>query len=279
MYSGFITSKRTLAAVGVHQRFDTVAYRMVQPYLADQTFPHLAQIIHFEGVNGPDGLKVKSPGQDEPSHLYDPTVGTGPIPELIDRHYHQLVATIKEGDMVRGGFEAAWLAHFVCDGLTPAHHFPLDKHIAYHGSEKTKRGGYRVRVLGESPMNTIRRGWAMLGGKGLLTTHLNFEMGVATALIGQRIKVALDAAKLATAQQLGPVAFFKLEAAEIAELNMYERFYHKGWSPEVARLVKTRLAPQTVQAIGIIWLLAYLEAGRELALDACQPAPAVEAEL
>jgi hypothetical protein len=279
MYSGFITSKRTLSAVGVHQRFDTVAYRMIKPYLAANDFPHVAQIIHFEGINGPDGLKVKSPQQDGPSHLYDPETGAGAIPELIDRHYGQLVAELKRGDMVRAAFESAWLAHFVCDGLTPAHHFPLDKHIARHGATKGPRGRYRLRLLGESPMDTVRRGWAMIGGKGLLTTHFNFEMGVATALIGQRIKVRLDSAKLAHAQQVGPIEFFKLEAADISELRMYELFYHKGWSPEVARLVKTKLAPQTVQAIGIIWLLAYLEADRQLALDTTAQTPTVEAEL
>ncbi len=278
MYSGFITSKRTVNAVGVHQRFDTVAYRMVAAYFADGTFPALAQILHFEGINGPDGLKVKSPGKDEPSHLYDPVADTGPIPEHIMGHYDRLVETLKCGDMVRAAFEAAWLAHYVCDGMTPAHHFPLDKHIAEHGLEKNSRGSYSVRRPGESPLMAVRRGWAMLGGKGLLTTHFNFEMGVATALLGQRIKIKLDAVKLAAAGKLGPVDFFKQEARDIAELGMYERFYRRGWDPQLARLVKTRLAPQTVQAIGIIWLLAYLEAGRELARDASE-APTVTDEL
>jgi hypothetical protein len=268
MYSGFITSNKTVAAVGVHQRFDTVAFHMVSAYFTPDTFPALAQIIHFEGINGPDGLKVKSPGKDEPSHLYDPSTDSGPIPGLIEKHYAKLVVALKAQDSVRAAFEAAWMAHYVCDGLTPAHHFPLDKHIAEHGLKKGERGSYKVHTPGQSPMMTVRKGWAMLGGKGLLTTHFNFEMGVATALIGQKIKVTLDPAKLVEARQQGAIAFFKQEAREIAELDMYTKFYQKGWSPEVARLVKTRLAPQTVQAIGIIWLLAYLEAGQELATDA-----------
>jgi hypothetical protein len=274
MYSGFITSKRTVAAVGVHQRFDAVAYRMASPYFADGTFPALEQILQFEGMNGPDGLKVKSPGRDEASHLYDPSSEQGPIPRHIKRHYAGLVTALKREDQVRAAFEAAWLAHYICDGLTPAHHFPLDQHIAEHGMTKSVRGGYVVRNPGESMMTAARKGWAMLGGKGHLTTHFNFEIGAAATILGQRIRVRLDVAKLAEAQRLGMLDFFKQEARDIAELQMYQKFYRRGWTPEMARLVKSRLAPQTVQAIAIIWTLAYLDAGRELAQDACRQAKA-----
>jgi hypothetical protein len=268
MYSGFITSKRTLAAVGVHQRFDSVAHRLIAPYCASGTFPSAEEIMHFEGVNGPDGLKVKSPGQNEPSHLYDPLNDKGPIPRLIKHHYDGLVAALKQQDMVRSSFEAAWLAHYVCDGLTPAHHFPLDEHIAQHGATKNAKGRYTVRKPGDTRLESLRKGWAILGGKGLLTTHFNFEMGAATAIIGQRIKIQLDPAKLAEARKIGVIKFFKDQAQMIAKLEMYEKFCEQGWTPEIARLIKTRLTPETIQTIAIIWLLAYLEAGMDLAQDA-----------
>lgn len=268
MYSGFITAKRTLPAVGVHQRFDTAAYRMVSSYFAEGTFPTLRQILHFEGINGPDGLKVKSPGKHEPSHLYNPENQTGPIPELIAKHYDRMVEAVKDKDMVRTAFEAAWMAHYICDGLTPAHHFPLQDRLAEHTTGKTPRGGYSVRQSGESTMEAVRKGWAIWGGKGLLTTHFNFEIGVATVLLGQKIQVRLDMAKLAEAKQVGAASFFKQEAKEIAGLHLYERFVEKGWTSDMARVVKAKLAPQITQTIGIMWLLAYLEAGQELALQA-----------
>jgi hypothetical protein len=268
MYSGFVTSKKTVSAVGVHQRFDTVALGLIEAYVVPGTFPSLGQILHFEGINGPDGLKVKSPGKDEPSHLYNPTSDTGPIPALIDKHYKQLVVAIKLQDMVRASYEAAWMAHYVCDGLTPAHHYPLDQELAAREMKKNAKGGYSVkRGPGETAMDAVRKGWAVFGRKGLLSMHFNFEMGVATTLMGQKIKVQLDTAKLAEAKKLGAINFFKKEAKEVAELGMYERFYRKGWDATLARQVKTILAPQSVQAIAIIWLLAYLDAGKELALE------------
>ncbi|TAK89612.1 hypothetical protein EPO04_00690 [Patescibacteria group bacterium] len=265
MYSGFVSSKRTVSALGVHQRFDTVAYRLTQSYFHPQTFPNLAQILHFEGINGPDGMKVKSPGKGEVGHLYDPLTERGAIPDLIEQHYQGLVLALQKNNQVRAAFEAAWLAHYVCDGLTPAHHFPLDEELAKHRLTKTDKNRYKVRQAGEPARETLKKGWAVWGGKGLLTTHVNFEMGVMAALVGQKIKVQLDASKLAHARQVGPVEFFKQEAREIANLQMYERFYKQGWSMSLGREVKSILAPVSVQAIAIIWLLAYLESGQQLA--------------
>ena len=50
-------------------------------------------------------------------------------------------------------------------------------------------------------------------------------------------------------------------------MNLYEKFYRYGWTPEIARKTKGKLAPKIVQDVGIIWLLAYLESGEELVKD------------
>jgi hypothetical protein len=268
VYSGFINSKRTLPAVGVHQRFDSAAYRLVAPQMQRQRFPTRRQIIGFEGVNGPDGLKAKSPGQHEPGHLYNPQTDVGDIPGLIEAHYGTLVAALRRGDLVRAAFDAAWLAHYICDGMTPAHHFPLDAELAAYGADyasKPHRYKHAVVVRGPTTAQTIKTSWALWGGKGLLSTHFNFEMGVATALVGRRIRTRLDAATVEQARRSGPVAYFKQQAQDIASLQMYERFYAQGWSADMAQLVVRRLAPQTVQAIAVVWLLAYQEAGLPVA--------------
>jgi len=263
MYSGFITTQRTVPGVGVHQRFDRAAYRIAGPFFAPGSFPSKRRIVHFEGLNGPDGIKAKSPGHHDPGHLYDPTTGEGDIPDLIQSHYTRLVQALQEQDMIRAAFDAAWLAHYICDGLTPAHHFPLDYYLADHaGRYKDKRHfKHGIIVAGDTPTDTLRRSWALWGGKGLLTTHFNFELGVATALVGHRIRATFDPAHLAAARVVGPIEFFRKEAAAIASLQMYERFYESGWTAELGWLVRQRLAPQTVQAIATTWLLAYLEAG------------------
>ena len=59
---------------GAHQKIDRVA----RNHLADifegrgYYFPKTWQILKFEGLNGPDGIKRKTPGQDELWHYYDP---------------------------------------------------------------------------------------------------------------------------------------------------------------------------------------------------------------
>lgn len=268
MYSGFINSKRALPAVGVHQRFDTAAYRLVAPYFERDRFPTRRQIIRFEGVDGPDGLKTKSPGRHEPGHLYNPETGKGDIPGLIKSHYGTLVDALRSGDPVRRAFDAAWLAHYVCDGLTPAHHFPLDTELAaYQANSAARPRRYKHMVLPRSTTATatLKAGWALWGGKGLLSTHFNFEMGVAMALVGRRIRVSFDADAVAAAEKAGPVAYFKEQAADIAALHMYEEFYAHGWNAELGRMVLQRLAPQTVSTIAVVWTLAYREAGLPLA--------------
>ncbi|MBW3538084.1 hypothetical protein KY386_01160 [Candidatus Parcubacteria bacterium] len=252
MYAGFVTRKRVVKRLGIHQKFDSAAYRMAEPYFKPGSFPTLKQVLGFEGVNGPDGVKVKSLGVQDPSHMYDPVTDKGVLPELIANHYDQLVKSLRSGDQVRSAFEAAWLAHYVVDGLTPAHHYPYD--------EK------KAELFGAgSELGLMYRNWQWMGGKGVLSTHLNFEMGVAATLLLMPLRARLDHAKLAEARRLGVVNFFKQEALAVARLNLYERFYQQGWTAELARVVRSQIAPHATLVVGLVWLLAYLESGeREL---------------
>lgn len=247
MYSGFITKSKTSRRLGVHQRFDNAAYHMIHPHLKSAVFPGTKRIGHFEGINGPDGVKVKSPGVQDPSHMYDPIGDHGLLPELITKHYNGLVEALRSKDRVRAGFEAAWLGHFVVDGLTPAHHFPYDKK--------------KAEILGdESEYGVLLKNWHWYGAKGVMSTHVNFEMGIASMLVGTRLKANLDEGLWKDAQELGYLEFFKREARTVATLGMYDEFYKKGWTQALARTVKTQLAPHSIQVLGIIWLLADHEA-------------------
>ena len=263
MYSGFVTHKRVIKRLGVHQRFDMAAYRMIQPYLPPEGFPELSEILHFEGYNGPDGLKVKSPGVAEPSHLYDPETDTGEVPMHIQNHYDGLVGALVEKDEVRSAFEASWLAHYVADGLTPAHHFPLEDRI-----QDLKDNEIEALERGDlaTAMARWRRRWGVWGSKGLLSTHFNFEMGIALTLLTFPMRGTLNEEALVRAKRLGPVDFFKVEAREVAQLNLYERFYKQGWNADLASTLKKIVAPRAASAIGIIWLLAVLESEQKLAV-------------
>ncbi len=279
MYAGFVSTKRVVKRLGVHQRFDVAAYRMISPYLKSNTFPSIRSVLHFEGYNGPDGIKVKSPGVDDPSHFYDPQTDVGELPVHVQNHYVGLVKTLREGDMVRAAFEASWLAHYIVDGLTPAHHYPLvekmvglrvgEEELAKRlepGSEPLRNAGTSALsknfVVGDNVRQTIQKNWAIWGGKGIFSTHHNFEIGVATSLMFSKINLKLNESQLAEARQLGMLQFFKREARAVASLDLYERFYREGWTAELARIVRQQIAIHACQVVGIIWLLAYLEAGQ-----------------
>lgn len=248
MYSGFITKNKSSHRLGVHQRFNTSAHRMIKPMLQTGNFPGIKRILHFEGINGPDGLKTKSPDRQNPSHMYDPLTDKGELPELITKHYNGLVDSLRTGDRVRSGFEAAWLAHYVVDGLTPAHHFPDYEEI-------------KQEILGdESEYSMLMKGWHWIGAKGVMSTHLNFEAGIASILMGTRLHPEFDQRLWHDAKKLGYLAFFKREAREVADQGLYDLFYKKGWTQSLARTIKRDLAPHSIQVLAIIWLMADHEA-------------------
>jgi hypothetical protein len=261
MYSGFVTKHKTVTRLGIHQRYDMAAYKMIATYLPDGVFPTLIDIIHFEGYNGPDGLKIKSRGQHEPSHLYDPISDTGDAVHHIASHYAGLVKALKKGDHVRSAFEASWMAHYICDGLTPAHHWPLEDKVAEAAAQVKPE---LRRASPEKVAASIRKNWEIWGAKGHMSTHFNFEMGVAFALMIFPIKPVFTDIEMARASELGAVEYFKSEARDIASLNLYDAFYRQGWTTEIATVVKNKVAPQGARTIGIMWLLAVLEAGQDL---------------
>jgi hypothetical protein len=271
MYAGFITPKRVSRHLGIHQRFDQAAHRMIAAYIPTVGFPTSREILRFEGYNGPDGLKSKAGlkyktiHDHAPSHLYDPASDSGEVPVHIANHYARLVDCLADGDRVRAAFEAAWLAHYVCDGLTPAHHFPLEIKI----TEVVERAHDDIEAGDVSKVTaTVRKNWAIWGPKGHLSTHIvNFEIGIALALLFFPIRPEFSEDELARARRLGPVEYFKAEARKVAGLDLYSRFYRSGWTNDIATIVKNTLAPVTARAIGTIWLLAILEASQRQAAN------------
>ena len=72
MYSGTTFHHKSGNILGVHQKINKAAYRLAMDYGQD-FFPGIKIIQHFEGKNGPDGIKRKNPGADEPWHFIDPS--------------------------------------------------------------------------------------------------------------------------------------------------------------------------------------------------------------
>src|SRR3954454_7661146 len=116
-----------------HQKLDRVARRHLKRALpADSFFPSIKQILHFEAEQGPDSVKLKQQNKvEQPWHFVDPfNASDTELHQQIRHHYNGLVIALKNRDEVRAGFEAAWLAHALVDGLTPAHHFPYEEELS-----------------------------------------------------------------------------------------------------------------------------------------------------
>lgn len=274
MYSG--TTLKPLkyfdAWLGAHQKLDRLAYRwLVSELLPPSTaWPSRSQILKFEGIDGPDGIKRKTPGQDEPWHFYDPYNETDTqIFAHISAHYEQLVSALQERHMTRAGFEAAWLAHAVVDGLTPAHHYPYEQELMRlrggHSLDSRTNRREKLVMHGDTITEKLRNNWQMWGDKGLLATHLAFEWGVAIAISPlryMRLRTHLPQ-KVPTVTGQTYIEFFKARAQNVAALRLYEQFYATGWTPKLARLIRRQLAPEVVQTVALIWRSAALEANPE----------------
>lgn len=253
--------------MGAHQKIDRSAHRRLQELLPDGQFPTTRRILHFEGGNGPDAIKRKSPAHDEPWHYIQPfDVADTLLVDLIADHYAGLVKSLKNKDMVRASFEAAWLSHAIVDGLTPAHHYPYEEMLSElrGGLGKESRTTLKTKLVipGDTRRAMLTNNWKMWGTKGLFTTHGAFEWGVATIILPMRFKVraAITQRDVKKLQKLGVGPWFRAQAQDVAKMRLYDKFYAFGWSPKMARAIRRQLAPTIVKAVAIAWAAAVMEA-------------------
>lgn len=253
--------------MGAHQRIDRIAkrhYRHVMPRHA--FFPTIRDILKFEGRDGPDGIKRKSPAKDEPWHFIDPTdhLDTALL-DMIDNHTTNLEKALYKRDNVRAAFEAAWLAHAIVDGLTPAHHYPYEAKLEElrGGESRETRASLKQKVFmpGQTKRHLIKNNWEFWGAKGVMTTHGFFEFGFATTIASLR----LDSAKptkneLIRVKQLGIRPIFIENMHHIHSLRMYETFQKKGWTQALAKQTRQDLAPMIVKTVTLAWYTASLRA-------------------
>ncbi|MEK7059919.1 MAG: hypothetical protein AAB971_04150 [Patescibacteria group bacterium] len=255
-----------------HQKLDRVAHRHLRRLLPahDQScFPSIRQVLRFEAGRGPDSAKLKRHNRSEqPWHFIDPhNPNDTDLYKQIEQHYNSLVKALRDNDEVRASFEAAWLAHALVDGLTPAHHYPYESALAsLRGGEPrhTRKGlAGRVFVKQETITKSVLHSLKLAGPKGLLTTHAMFEAGAYAIIAPLRFNKALPSrADLERIANKGVIDTFKRLMSEVAELELYGRFIELGWTRSVTRDVRKELAPRMVRMITLAWYAACHEAGK-----------------
>lgn len=267
MFSGTTFRNSSGQLLGAHQKIDRIARRALEQMAPHSNFPAIKHILYFEGKNGPDGIKRKSPAQDEPWHYYNPADPKDTqLTTMIENHRFNLTAALKTNNQEKAAFEAAWLAHALVDGLTPAHHFPLeDKLVELRGegieTRKSVKDKLIIRSEGDSHLRMLAKNWEFWGAKGVMTSHILFELGIATSIAPLRFKNGYPIA--ADIQQLsaeGIVFIFKVAAKHIYELDMYHRFLQKGWTNRLAKEVREDLVPTIIKVVALAWYDALKEA-------------------
>jgi len=259
MYAGTTYGKKSGRLIGVHQRIDKIARRHLKALLKqNEFFPNVPQILHFEGDNGPDGIKRKSPSVDEPWHFIDPEkLNDDSVMTMITDHQFNLAKALRTNNPERASFEAAWMAHAIVDGLTPAHHFPLaDKIEELFGMPHHERSTVREKnvIKGTNRRDTISKNWQYWGKRGVFMNHFMFEFGVATSILGKSFgKVTITQQDIDGLILNGYEKTFAKILREVVDLGMYDMYAKSGWNRELANLTRQQLVPLIVQAVVLGW--------------------------
>jgi hypothetical protein len=265
MYAGTTIGNHSGMILGAHQRIDRIARRHLTKLLTEkQLFPTKDQILYFEGNNGPDGIKRKSPSADEPWHFINPkNLADRSLLDIINDHQYNLSKALKEGNQERAAFEAAWMSHAIVDGLTPAHHYPLAEKIhELFGKPHYERLSVREKniIKGKGVRDSIAKNWEYWGAKGIFSNHAFFEWGVATVILGHRFSQDIISERdLAFMKKQGYEATFLRILHQIASLQTYEIFEKEGWTVDLSRTVRRELVPLIAKAVCLGWYAALLE--------------------
>jgi len=259
MYAGTTYGKRSGRFLGVHQRIDKVARHHFTQLLKDkETFPSAQEILYFEGNNGPDGIKRKSPSIDEPWHFIDPDKPENEdVMMMILDHQVNLAEALKTNNIERSAFEAAWMAHAIVDGLTPAHHFPLaDKIEELFGMPHHERSSVREKniIKGHNRRDSLSKNWQYWGRRGIFMNHFLFEMGVARTILGNRFgEIIINDQDLKDLKLNGYKKTFGSIMNQVVELGTYETYAKKGWNRQLAKTVREELVPLIIKAVILGW--------------------------
>lgn len=253
------SSKFSGKLVGTHQRLDQVARKLLSHYLPrHQYFPSSKEILRFEGSRGPDGLKRKSPDMDDPSHMLEGD-GQALMQNILDHRYN-LIQALKQKDTVRAAFEAAWMAHMITDGLTPAHHFPLSevKDELMTDKEAVKIFGEPLKgvMRGRNFLETARNNWLYWGAGGHMSKHIAYEYGVAMLVAALPHKALTPTLNPQDFTDLDLRTTFYHSLQIIQSYKMYDQFRADSWTTDLARKTREILLPEIIKVITLGWYSA-----------------------
>ena len=262
-------SKHSGKLIGVHQRLDKAARQLLAQGLGRDVrrFPSIEKILYFEGTRGPDGLKAKSPGADEPEHFIQPDNDDGVLIGYILDHQYNLTQALIQNNHERAAFEAAWMAHAITDGLTPAHHYPFREVVDELMTDKDYKRifGHEIKGImrGDNLAQAARNNWLYWGAGGVMTKHIAFEYGVAYIIAPIGIKRIMPKdIKREDFHDVDIKEVFYSSLRKVDALKMYDNFLQTGWTTQLALETRETLIPEIVRAITLGWASSIEQANR-----------------
>ena len=266
MYSRATPFQKADKIAGTHQKIDRAARLVLREIISKNQklskihFPKIDEILVFEGNGGPDGIKTKSPGKDEPWHFVEPYGDLTPIQNYVENHLFNLSKALASENYVRASFEAGWMAHAITDALTPAHQYPMtDKIIEISGKKPEERDKLikKMFLSGENWRERILNNWEYIGPKGVMSSHMFYEMGVATMI------TSVSARKLSKMPEKDEIqivlngdfmTLFEEKIKWVADQKYYETYLENGWTTILARDTKQELLPEISKIVALGWL-------------------------
>jgi hypothetical protein len=270
MYAGTTIRRGSGKIVGVHQKIDRAARRHIKRYIPELIhFPAIQDILRFEGINGPDGIKRKSPATDEPWHFINPEKPEeGGLIDAINDHMFNLSSALKDNNNVRASFEAAWLAHAVVDGLTPSHHYPLAEKIEeLWGKAHDERSSIREKnvIHGANLRDTLSKNWEYWGLNGVFTSHGMFEIGVASAIATENFKeLRFNKSYITKLEKVGFKVVYLKSMQKINDLHMFEHLTKSDWTGILAKQTREILIPEMIRMVILAWYQAVIHAKEQM---------------
>ena len=265
MYSRATPFQKADKIAGTHQKIDRAARLTLRKILSKNPtfskvhFPKIDEILVFEGNGGPDGIKTKSPGKDEPWHFVEPYGDLTPIKTYVENHLFNLSKALSEENYVRASFEAGWMAHAITDALTPAHQYPMtDKIIEISGKKPEERDKIikKMFLSGKNWRERLLNNWEYIGPKGVMSSHMLYEMGIATMITSIAAKkITNDPTKEEISRVLNGdfMKVFEEKIKWVADQKYYETYLEKGWTTSLARNTKSILLPEISKIVALGW--------------------------
>lgn len=265
MYSRATPFQKADKIAGTHQKIDRAARLTLRKVLSKNPtfskvhFPKIDEILVFEGNGGPDGIKTKSPGKDEPWHFVEPHGDLTPIKTYVENHLFNLSKALSEENYVRASFEAGWMAHAITDALTPAHQYPMtDKIIEISGKKPEERDKIikKMFLSGKNWRERLLNNWEYIGPKGVMSSHMLYEMGVATMITSIAAKkITNDPTEEEISRVLNGdfMKVFEEKIKWVADQKYYETYLEKGWTTSLARNTKSILLPEISKIVALGW--------------------------